>query len=47
MRTDFYIVRDKIYFGEMTFYPEAGQAKILPAEMDFKMGTWIELLEHC
>ena len=47
LRTDFYIVRDKIYFGEMTFYPEAGQAKILPAEMDFKMGTWIELLEHC
>lgn len=47
LRTDFYVVNDKIYFGEMTFYPGAGQEKILPEEMDLKMGEWIKLFEQC
>lgn len=43
LRTDFYIIDDKIYFGEMTFYPESGIGKILPDSMALKMGSWIKL----
>lgn len=47
LRTDFYIVNDRIYFGEMTFYPGDGQEVVLPPEMDLKMGEWINLFEQC
>lgn len=43
LRTDFYIIGDKIYFGEMTFYPGSGTEKILPDSMALKMGNWIKL----
>lgn len=43
VRTDFYIVNDRIYFGEMTFYHGSGFEKILPESFDVEMGSWIKL----
>jgi len=42
-RIDFYIIRDRLYFGEITFTCSAGYAKIKPYEFDVKLGSWIKL----
>lgn len=43
VRVDFYEVSDKIYFGEMTFYPGGGWEKFYPEEWDEVLGSWIKL----
>lgn len=43
MRTDFYVIKDKIYFGEITFYPESGFGKFIPEKYDKTLGDLIEL----
>lgn len=43
VRTDFYIVGNQIYFGEMTFYHGSGYERILPESLDVQMGNWIEI----
>jgi hypothetical protein len=43
VRVDFYIVRDKIYFGEITLYTAGGFQKMIPEEMDLKLGQMINL----
>jgi hypothetical protein len=43
LRTDFYLINDKIYFGELTFYPEAGYGRFIPAEWDKLFGDWLDL----
>lgn len=43
IRTDFYSIGDKIYFGEMTFYPEAGFGIWSPRDMDEEIGEWLEI----
>lgn len=43
LRTDFYVINDKIYFGELTFYPEAGLAKFYNYKDDKVLGEWLEL----
>lgn len=43
LRVDFYLIENKIYFGELTFYHEAGFGKFNPEEWDYKLGGWIEL----
>lgn len=43
VRVDFYSINEKIYFGELTFYHEAGFGKIEPEEFEIMMGSWIEL----
>ena len=43
VRTDFYIVDNKIYFGEMTFYHSSGFQKITPKEFEKALGDWIIL----
>ena len=43
MRTDFYVVNDKIYFGEITFFPASGFGKFIPDEYDMILGDMIEL----
>ena len=45
VRTDFYTVGGRVYFGEMTFYPATGMKPFVPAEWDKKLGEWIELPE--
>lgn len=43
LRTDFYVINDKIYFGEITFFPEAGFGKFVPEEWDRKLGDMLKL----
>lgn len=44
-RIDFYLVYEKIYFGEITLYPESGFGKFSPSELDSRLGSWITLPE--
>ena len=43
VRTDFYLIDDKILFGEITFYHESGFGKFTPIEFEEQMGKWIRL----
>ena len=43
LRVDFYSISNKVYFGELTFYPGSGMVWIRPEEWDEKMGKWLEL----
>ncbi len=45
VRMDFYIVRDKILFGEITFYHGAGIERFYPQEYDRMLGDMITLPE--
>jgi hypothetical protein len=40
LRVDLYQVEERIYFGEITVYPNAGLAPFQPAEWDRKLGDW-------
>ena len=42
MRVDFYQVDGKVYFGEITFYPEGGLGSFNPKEWDYILGDWIK-----
>ncbi len=43
VRTDFYIIDHKVYFGELTFFPSSGMKAFVPNEWDFRLGTLLEL----
>lgn len=43
VRVDFYVVKDDIYFGELTFYHGSGLEDISPESFAYKMGEWIKL----
>ena len=43
VRTDFYVINDKIYFGEFTFSPAGGMGRFDPEEWDYTFGSWITL----
>lgn len=43
VRTDFYEVDGKVYFGEMTFYPASGFEKFIPDEYDDLFGEWLKI----
>lgn len=43
LRTDFYIIDDRIYFGELTFFPASGMSKFEPEEWDYIFGQWLDL----
>lgn len=43
VRVDFYIINDKIYFGELTFHHAGGQEVFHPESFAMKMGSWITL----
>ena len=43
LRTDFYDVDDKIYFGEMTFYPDSGFGKFIYDGNDEMLGSWLRI----
>lgn len=42
-RVDFYIVREKIYFGEITFTNGAGFDRFRPREFDYELGACMKL----
>jgi len=39
VRVDFFNIHGKIYFGEMTFAPVAGQIKFDPQSWDLRLGS--------
>lgn len=43
LRVDFYVVNNKIYFGELTFFDGSGFDPIVPEEWDIKIGSWLKL----
>lgn len=43
VRTDFYVVDHRIFFGEMTFYPQSGLGLFFPSEWDSTFGSWLTL----
>lgn len=43
VRVDFYESSNKLYFGEMTYYPKGGFECFDPASWDEDMGQWIDL----
>lgn len=45
VRTDFYCLKQGIYFGEMTMYPGDGQEMFQPAELDYKLGQLLDLTQ--
>ncbi|MBT2572024.1 ATP-grasp fold amidoligase family protein [Planococcus sp. ISL-110] len=42
-RVDFYYIKGKIIFGEITFFHQSGMAKIKPYKFDEIMGSWLRL----
>lgn len=42
-RIDLYLVGNKIYFGEITFFPASGMGYFEPREWDYKLGDMIKL----
>lgn len=43
IRTDWYVINDKLYFSEYTFFSDSGLARFEPAEWNLKLGAWISL----
>ena len=43
VRIDFYIIDNKIYFGEFTFYHNCGFMSIQPSEWDNRIGSLINI----
>ena len=43
LRTDFYDVDGKIYFGELTFFPDSGFGKFVFEGNDELLGSWMKL----
>ena len=46
VRTDFYVIGGRVYFGEITFYHMSGMARIEPEEWNLRLGSWIRLPER-
>ena len=42
-RIDFYYNKNKIIFGEITFFHQSGTSQIRPVEFEIQMGHWLEL----
>ena len=42
-RVDFYDLEERIYFGEITFYPTSGLEALKPVEWDYKLGEMMDL----
>ena len=43
VRVDFYEINNKVYFGEMTFFPGSGMEEFYPEKYDRILGDWIKL----
>ncbi len=43
LRVDFYVINNKVYFGELTFFHNAGFTVIWPKEWNVKIGEMIKL----
>lgn len=45
LRTDFYIIGNNIYIGELTFFPSSGLVPFVPGKWDRVFGDWLKLPE--
>lgn len=43
VRTDFYSINHKVYFGELTFYPASGMQSFVPEQWDTILGEWLNI----
>jgi len=43
VRVDFYDIKGKIYFGELTFFQHGGHQKLHTEEWDYSVGCWNDL----
>lgn len=43
IRVDWYEIKGKLYFGELTFFPASGFEKFNPEEWNYKLGDWLQL----
>lgn len=43
VRVDFYEIKGKVYFGELTFFPGSGFEEFTPESWDYEFGRWIDL----
>lgn len=43
VRVDFYSIDEKLYFGELTYHPGAGNIDFHPDEYDYKLGEMLQL----
>lgn len=43
VRVDFYDIKGKVYFGELTLYPASGMEGFIPEYWDQKLGNWIKI----
>ena len=43
VRVDFYEANDRLYFGELTFFPGSGFEEFTPDSYDYLLGSWIKL----
>lgn len=43
IRVDFYVVQDKVYFGELTFFPCNGFGSFYPPSIDYELGKLLTL----
>ena len=43
VRVDFYEIDEKLYFGELTFFPGNGTEEFTPKKYDELLGSWIAL----
>jgi hypothetical protein len=46
VRVDLYAVDGKTYFGELTFTPSGGLNKFSPKQVDFRLGSLIDINEY-
>lgn len=46
LRVDFYIVNDRLYVGELTFFPSSGLVPFVPEKWDRIFGSWLKLPER-
>ena len=42
-RVDFYIIHERVFFGEITFFPTSGFSSFSPEKWDNIFGSWIDL----
>lgn len=43
VRVDFYEIKGRVYFGEMTFFHWSGLTPFVPEKWDYEFGSWIDL----
>lgn len=43
LRVDLYCVKNKIFFGELTFFHGSGMGQFRPKEFEVEVGSWLRL----